>query len=508
MTWEFPANGDNGSPLREFLIEYKSDFYDQVRVFQRISDTAARYAILNFSPWVIYQLRVVAVNGIGRNTTNSFLTFSTKAITNVPTGKVENLYSRIRGSARNALNIFWKPLSREDENGPNIGYQIRYRLSSANLFTSYRRLGNVSTTFISQLLPNEFYDIQIQAYNRDGVSATIATIKACTCITAPSQGPTNVTSVVISDAVRISWNEIPAHHTGGNLKGYKIRFRSDTTPPRTYNGDVGLVTKYDLRGLAINVRYFLTVRGTIYTPTGLRPVSVNHNNATVQWVIQGSPASFILQYRSSSQSAWSNSTTISGSSRDGIYTNLKAKTQYDLRVVAHYFTLAISPSSSIAISTSDAPVGEQRPFYQQVWFIILVAISGIVLVLIIICSLVMKSRKSERHSGVSHVNSLKDRVPPRPPSPKDENNEIEDAKRPPLPQEAPVIHEYKELEHIDDGSSHDSLDQYGSEHVTGCFDEDGSFIDQYGTTQSKYSGSQHVLHRSASVGSSAFSTLV
>lgn len=63
-------------------------------------------------------------------------------------------------------------------------------------------------------------------------------------------------------------------------------------------------------------------------------------------------------------------------------------------------------------------------------------------------------------------------------------------------------------EYLDDNSSHDSLDQYGSEHVTGRFDEDGSFIDQYGTTRSKHSESQHILHRSASVGSSAFSTLV
>ena len=77
----------------------------------------------------------------------------------------------------------------------------------------------------------------------------------------------------------------------------------------------------------------------------------------------------------------------------------------------------------------------------------------------------------------------------------------------PLPHAEHV--EPKHQEYIDDNSSHDSLDQYGSEHVTGCFDEDGSFIDQYGTTRSKHSESQqHILHRSASVGSSAFSTLV
>lgn len=81
MTWAFPSNGDNGSPLREFLIEYKSDFYDQVRVFRKIPDTAARYTIINFSPWVIYQLRVVAVNGIGRGVPRNFISFSTKAIT-------------------------------------------------------------------------------------------------------------------------------------------------------------------------------------------------------------------------------------------------------------------------------------------------------------------------------------------------------------------------------------------------------------------------------------------
>ena len=89
MTWVFPPNGDNGSPLREFLIEYKSDFYDQVRVYRRIADTAARYVIINFSPWVIYQLRVVAVNGIGRGVPNTFITFSTKDVT---AGKmIENL---------------------------------------------------------------------------------------------------------------------------------------------------------------------------------------------------------------------------------------------------------------------------------------------------------------------------------------------------------------------------------------------------------------------------------
>lgn len=76
-----------------------------------------------------------------------------------------------------------QPLSRENENGPGIGYHISYRSSGQGSYIDGRTLGNVSTTFITSLLPNRQYDIRLQAYNNDGYSPTVTIFKACTCVT-------------------------------------------------------------------------------------------------------------------------------------------------------------------------------------------------------------------------------------------------------------------------------------------------------------------------------------
>ena len=40
----------------------------------------------------------------------------------------------------------------------------------------------------------------------------------------PDQAPANVTAVATSAGIRISWNAIPPHHTGGDLLGYKVNY--------------------------------------------------------------------------------------------------------------------------------------------------------------------------------------------------------------------------------------------------------------------------------------------
>lgn len=61
--------------------------------------------------------------------------------------------------------------------------------------------------------------------------------------------------------------------------------------------------------------------------------------------------SIIYVYTVPSNLSWNNSSRINGSYRIGAYINLGANTQYELRVVALYFTLVTRESTPIAVTT-------------------------------------------------------------------------------------------------------------------------------------------------------------
>ena len=60
---------------------------------------------------------------------------------------------------------------------------------------------------------------------------------------------------------------------------------------------------------------------------------------------------FLYVFIVRSDLSWRNWSRINGSYRIGTYTDLNSNTQYNLRVVALYFTLASSASTSITITT-------------------------------------------------------------------------------------------------------------------------------------------------------------
>ncbi|RDD38760.1 hypothetical protein TrispH2_008574, partial [Trichoplax sp. H2] len=121
-------------------------------------------------------------------------------------------------------------------------------------------------------------------------------------------------------------------------------------------------------------------------------------------------------------------------------------------------------------------IGQQvRPFYQEAWFIIIIVIACLALIIAIAVLLCKGRKKAGKFPAVPKGKQN----PPIPPPPEPANEEYDSLKRPPLP---PM--QTETIQHGDesllDNDSVDSLEQYADLPGLSKFNEDGSFIGEYG----------------------------
>ena len=78
LTWSPPYAGNN--PIIYYIIEYKEADYNWNlnQNHQRVPDTETRVTVQNLSPGIIYQLRIIAENRLGRSDPSPVLEATTE----------------------------------------------------------------------------------------------------------------------------------------------------------------------------------------------------------------------------------------------------------------------------------------------------------------------------------------------------------------------------------------------------------------------------------------------
>lgn len=243
-------------------------------------------------------------------------------------------------------------------------------------------------------------------------------------------------------------------------------------------------------------------------PINLRLVGTTKiTSITLAWdVIEIPLDGFIIQYRlSTSTSAHENITTLlSPSLRETIVTGLTADTSYEFHIVARSRNAYSLPSNAIQAKTQPETERQVTPFYQEPWFIGLVAAVGGLVIILIIIFLVRSAYKRKSQGGrkgnypLHHqehrINIPEDGKPEIPPPPTEDQDDIP-IKRPPLPHD--TTYTSNEFRQADlDRESLDSMDEYADLPGLSKFNEDGSFIGEYGDSRydsrSQYNSSNHL----------------
>ncbi|XP_041326431.1 neurofascin isoform X3 [Pyrgilauda ruficollis] len=123
LTW-IPGD-DNNSPITDYIVQFEEDRF-QPGVWHDHSryPGSVNSAVLNLSPYVNYQFRVIAVNDVGSSVPSEP---SERYQTNGARPEINPTGVQGAGTQKNNMEITWTPLNATQAYGPNLRYIVRWR---------------------------------------------------------------------------------------------------------------------------------------------------------------------------------------------------------------------------------------------------------------------------------------------------------------------------------------------------------------------------------------------
>ncbi|KAF4792079.1 contactin 6 [Turdus rufiventris] len=286
LSWK--PGADNNSPVQIYSVQTRTPFsvgWQAVATAPEvINGRTHRATVVDLSPWVEYEFRVVASNSVGIGEPSSPLALlRTKAA--VPVVAPTNISGG--GGSRSELVITWEPVSEELQNGEGFGYIVMFRplgsttwtkavvasvesskyvyrnesitplspfevkvgvynnegegtLSSISIIYSgedddpkestagkVRVSGNVTAKNITGLRANTVYFATVRAYNTAGTGPSSTPVNVTTKKSPPSQPPANIAWKLTNSKICLNWEHVKTMENESEVLGYKILYRQN-----------------------------------------------------------------------------------------------------------------------------------------------------------------------------------------------------------------------------------------------------------------------------------------
>ncbi|KAG8518077.1 Neurofascin, partial [Galemys pyrenaicus] len=214
LTW-IPGD-DNNSPITDYVVQFEEDQF-QPGVWHDHSKFpgSVNSAVLQLSPYVNYQFRVIAVNEVGSShpslPSERYRTSGTAPESNPTDVKGE-------GTRKNNMEITWTPMNATSAFGPNLRYIVKWRRREA------RETWNNVTVWGSRYVVAHTpvyvpYEIRVQAENDFGKGPEPDTVID------PRAAPTDVKIRVLnSTAISLQWNRVYSDTVQGQLREYRAYY--------------------------------------------------------------------------------------------------------------------------------------------------------------------------------------------------------------------------------------------------------------------------------------------
>ncbi|XP_029791428.1 neurofascin isoform X15 [Suricata suricatta] len=511
LTW-IPGD-DNNSPITDYVVQFEEDQF-QPGVWHDHSKFpgSVNSAVLQLSPYVNYQFRVIAINEVGSShpslPSERYRTSGAPPESNPTDVKGE-------GTRKNNMEITWTPMNATSAFGPNLRYIVKWRRRET------RETWNNVTVWGSRYVVGQTpvyvpYEIRVQAENDFGKGPEPDTVIGYSGEDYPRAAPTDVKIRVLnSTAISLQWNRVYPDTVQGQLREYRAYFWRESSllknlwvsqkrQQASFPGDRlrGVVSRlfpysnYKLEMVVVNGRgdgprsetkEFTTPEGVPSAPRRFRVRQPNLETINLEWDHPEHPngilTGYILKY------VPFNGTKLGKQIVENFSPNQTKFTMQRADPVSRYrFTLSARTqvgSGEAVTEESPAPPNEATPtaaytnnqadIATQGWFIgLMCAIALLVLILLIVC-FIKRSR-----GGKYPVREKKD-VPLGPEDPKEEDGSFDYSDE----DNKPLQGSQTSLDGtIKQQESDDSLVDYG-EGGEGQFNEDGSFIGQYTVKKDK-----------------------
>ncbi|XP_062971405.1 neurofascin isoform X5 [Cynocephalus volans] len=506
LTW-IPGD-DNNSPITDFVVQFEEDQF-QPGVWHDHSKFpgSVNSAVLQLSPYVNYQFRVIAVNEVGSShpslPSERYRTSGSRPESNPSDVKGE-------GTRKNNMEITWTPMNATSAFGPNLRYIVKWRRRET------REAWNNVTVWGSRYVVTQTpvyvpYEIRVQAENDFGKGPEPDTVIGYSGEDYPRTAPTEVkVRVTNSTAISLQWNRVYPDTVQGQLREYRAYYWRESSllknlwvsqkrQQASFPGDRlrGVVSRlfpysnYKLEMVVVNGRgdgprsetkEFTTPEGVPSAPRRLRVRQPNLETVNLEWDHPEHPNGILIGY--TLKYVAFNGTKVGKQIVENFSPNQTKFTMQRADPVSRYrFTLSARTqvgSGEAVTEESPAPPNEaytnnQADIATQGWFIgLMCAIALLVLILLIVC-FIKRSR-----GGKYPVREKKD-VPLGPEDPKEEDGSFDYSDE----DNKPLQGSQTSLDGtIKQQESDDSLVDYG-EGGEGQFNEDGSFIGQYTVKKDK-----------------------
>ncbi|XP_078012507.1 neurofascin isoform X2 [Phascolarctos cinereus] len=507
LTW-IPGD-DNNSPITEYIVQFEEDQF-QPGVWHSHSkhSGSVNSAVLQLSPYVNYQFRVIAVNDVGSShpsqPSERYRTSGAPPESNP--GDVKGA-----GSRKNNMEITWTPMNATSAFGPNLRYIVKWRRREG------RESWNNATVWGSRYTVVQTpvyvpYEIRVQAENDFGKGPEPDTIIGYSGEDYPRAAPTDVkVRVLNSTAIGLQWNRVYPDTVQGQLREYRAYFWRESSLLKglwvsqkrqfaSFSSDRtrGVVSSlfpysnYKLEMVVVNgrgdgprseVKEFTTPEGVPSAPRRFRVRQPNLETINLEWDHPEEHPNGILTGYNLRYLAFNGTKT----GKAVVETFSPNQTKFSIQradpISRYRFSLSartqVGPGE-VVTEESPAPPNEastknQVDIATQGWFIgLMCAIALLVLILLIVC-FIKRSR-----GGKYPVREKKD-VPLDPEDQKEEDGSFDYSDE----DNKPLQGSQTSLDGtIKQQESDDSLVDYG-EGGEGQFNEDGSFIGQYTVKKDK-----------------------
>ncbi|XP_005375387.1 PREDICTED: neurofascin isoform X10 [Chinchilla lanigera] len=220
LTW-IPGD-DNNSPITDYIVQFEEDQF-QPGVWHDHSKFpgSVNSAVLQLSPYVNYQFRVIAINEVGSShpslPSERYRTSGAPPESNPSDVKGE-------GTRKNNMEITWTPMNATSAFGPNLRYIVKWRRRET------RETWNNVTVWGSRYVVGQTpvyvpYEIRVQAENDFGKGPEPDTVIGYSGEDYPRAAPTDVkVRVMNSTAIGLQWNRVYSDTVQGQLREYRAYY--------------------------------------------------------------------------------------------------------------------------------------------------------------------------------------------------------------------------------------------------------------------------------------------
>ncbi|KAM4563252.1 contactin-4 isoform 2-T3 [Odontesthes bonariensis] len=276
---------DNHSPILSYTIQARTPFslgwQAVTTVPELLRGKQLSASVVDLSPWVDYEFRVLATNGIGTGEPSKP---SKKARTKEMLPRVTPAKVNGGGGGRSELVITWEPVPEELQSGPGFGYVVAFRPLGAQGWMQAAVTSPDASRYVfknESIPPFSPYQVKVGVYNNkgEGPFSPVTTIYSAEEEPSRAPGRLRVRSISASE-VEVTWKPLAWSNNRRRILGYELRYWGEKENQDTASviRTVGNKTSVLIRDLEGSSTYYMSLRA--YNSAGVGPQSSTVNVTT------------------------------------------------------------------------------------------------------------------------------------------------------------------------------------------------------------------------------------